>query len=207
MIPISFNYGNLLYWRKAENKFYQSNSTIETRLEMKQNLSDSADYSHIIATKNSSHTDFDFHVGHWTIHSKALKTRLKNSDEWFEFESSCETYKILNGFGKVNQYRFKKNAMSFDEGLILRLFNPRTKLWTINWADKNSVVLDVLVIGSFEGQVGTFFSHDTSEDAPIIVRAVYDATEPDVVVWSQAFSPDKGETFETNWIMTAGRQS
>jgi len=97
--------------------------------------------------------------------------------------------------------------MPFDEGLVLRLFNPRTKLWVINWADSNSVVLDVPVIGSFEGKVGTFFSNDTFDGAPIIVRAIYDATEPDVVVWSQAFSPDKGETFETNWIMTARRES
>lgn len=206
-IPILFNYGNLLYKLNAENKFYQNNSAVETRLIMKQNLSESADDSHIVASKNSSQIDFDFHVGKWTIHNKALKTRLKDSDEWFEFESTCETHKILNGFGNVNQYRFEKNAMPFDEGLVLRLFNPRTKLWVINWADSNSVVLDVPVIGSFEGKVGTFFSNDIFDDAPIIVCAIYDATEPDVVVWSQAFSPDKGETFETNWIMTARRES
>lgn len=174
---------------------------------MKANLSVTADDLHIAATNNSSPTDFDFHVGGWTIHNKALKTRLKNSDEWFEFESTCETHKILNGFGNVNQYRFEKNAMPFDEGLVLRLFNPQTRLWTINWADSKSVALDVPVVGSFEGKVGTFFSHDSFEDAPIIVRAVYDATEPNAVVWSQAFSPDKGKTFETNWVMTARRQS
>lgn len=207
LIPISFNYGNLLYVHKAENKFYQNNSAVETQLIMKQNLSESADDSHIVASKNSSQTDFDFHFGKWKIHNKALKTRLKNSDEWFEFESTCETHKILNGFGNVNQYRFETNAMPFDEGFVLRLFNPRTKLWTINWADSNSVVLDVPVIGSFEGKVGTFFSNDIFDDAPIFVRAIYDATEPDVVVWSQAFSPNKGETFETNWIMTARRES
>jgi hypothetical protein len=132
---------------------------------------------------------------------------LKNSDQWFEFASTCETYKILNGFGNVNQYRFEKNAMPFDEGLVLRLFNPRTRLWTINWADSISVELDISVVGSFESKVGTFFSNDTFHGTPTIVRAVYDATEPDVVIWSQAFSPDKGKTLETNWIMTARRQS
>ena len=161
----------------------------------------------VAASRNSSQTDFDFNVGKWTIHNQALKTRLKNSEEWFEFESTCETHKILNGFGNVNQYRFEKNAMPFDEGLVLRLFNPRTRLWTINWADSKTVALDIPVVGSFEGKVGMFFSNDTFEDAPIIVRAVYDATEPDIVIWKQAFSPDKGGTFETNWIMIARRQS
>lgn len=174
---------------------------------MNQSSSNPIDASHIVATKNSSQTDFDFHVGKWAIHNKALKTRLKNSDEWFEFESTCQTHKILNGFGNVNQYCFEKNAMPFDEGLVLRLFNPRTRLWTINWADSNSVALDVPVVGSFESKVGTFFSNDIFEDAPIIVRAIYDASEPDVVIWSQAFSPDEGRTFETNWIMTARRRS
>ncbi|HVE56747.1 MAG TPA: hypothetical protein VNB22_07955 [Pyrinomonadaceae bacterium] len=174
---------------------------------MKQDLSMEMRDLQIAAAKKSSQTDFDFHVGNWTINNRALRTRLKDSDDWFEFESTCETSKILSGFGNVNQYRFEKNAMPFDEGLVLRLFNPRTRLWTINWADSKSVVLDIPVIGSFEDKVGTFFSNDTFEDAPIIVRAVYDATEPDVVVWSQAFSQDKGKTFETNWIMTAHRQS
>lgn len=174
---------------------------------MKQILSESADDLHIVASKDSSQTDFDFHVGKWAIHNKALKARLKNSDEWFEFGSTCETQKILNGFGNINQYRFEKNPMPFDEGLVLRLFNPQTRLWTINWADSNSVELDIPVVGSFEGKVGTFFSNDTFDGAPIIVRAIYDATNHDVVVWSQAFSQDKGETFETNWIMTARRES
>jgi len=97
--------------------------------------------------------------------------------------------------------------MPFDEGLALRLFNLRTKLCAINWADSNSVVLDVPVVGSFEGKVGTFFSSDIHDDSAIIVRAIYDATKPDVVVWTQAFSQDNGETFETNWIMTARRRS
>ena len=174
---------------------------------MEQDLSMQAHDLRIAATKDSSQTDFDFHVGSWTIRNRALRTRLKDSDDWFEFESTCETRKILNGFGNFNQYRFEKNAMPFDEGLVLRLFNPRTRLWTINWADSKSVVLDVPVIGSFEDKIGTFFSNDTVQDRPIIVRAVYDATEPDAVVWSQGFSQDKGKTFETNWIMTARRQS
>jgi hypothetical protein len=174
---------------------------------MNQDLSTQAPDLQIAATKHSSETDFDFHVGSWTIHNRALRTRLIDSDDWFEFESTCETRKILSGFGNVNQYRFEKNAMPFNEGFVLRLFNPQARLWTINWADSKSVVLDVPVTGAFEGKVGTFFANDTFEDAPLIVRAVYDASEPDTVVWSQAFSQDDGKSFETNWIMTARRQS
>src|SRR5215204_1430430 len=97
----------------------------------------------IAPSKNSSHSDFDFHIGSWKIHNKKLKTILKNSDEWMEFESTCETDKILNGLGNLNQYRFQGNLLRFNDGIVLRLFNPKTRLWTIHWVESNSVVLDV----------------------------------------------------------------
>lgn len=151
--------------------------------------------------------DFDFHIGEWKIHNKRLKTILSNSDEWIEFESSCETFKNLNGFGNINLYRFHKQGVSYEEGLVMRLFNPKTRLWTIYWVESNSVALDVPVIGSFEKKVGTFFANDTFKGQPIIIRCIYDGTVPKTVVWRQAFSADQGETFETNWIMTAQKQA
>lgn len=154
---------------------------------------------------DSSHKDFDFHIGSWQIHNRLLKARLKNSDDWIEFESTCETRKILNGCGNINEYRFQTNALPFEEGIVLRLFNPKTRLWTINWADSNSVELDVPVIGFFKGRVGTFLSKDSLGEQPIVVRAVYDFTVADKFVWTQEFSGDDGETFETNWIMNGQR--
>lgn len=160
-----------------------------------------------IQSAASSQNDFDFHVGNWKIRNRLLKTRLKKSDDWLEFESICRTRKILNGLGNINEYQFQKNALPFDEGMVLRLFNPKTKLWTINWADSKAVELDIPVIGFFTGKIGTFFSEDTIGDRRIIVRAVYDASVPDTFVWTQAFSDDNGKTFETNWIMTGRRQN
>lgn len=160
----------------------------------------------LVASESSSARDFDFHVGSWKISNRLLKPRLSNSSDWIEFESTCQTRKILSGYGNINEYRFQKNALPFEEGIVLRFFNPQTRLWSINWADSNSARLDVPVIGFFEGRVGTFFSNDTFGDAPFIVRAVYDASAPDAFVWSQAFSADDGKTFETNWIMTGRRQ-
>lgn len=170
-----------------------------------QSLSAASD-SRVAQLTISSQNDFDFHVGNWKIHNRLLKARLQNSDDWIEFESTCRTRKILNGFGNINEYHFQKNSMPFDEGMVLRLLNPKTKLWTINWADNNSVELDVPVIGFFVDKVGTFLSNDTYGGKPIIVRAVYDGTISDEFVWSQAFSADNGKTFETNWIMNGCRQ-
>jgi hypothetical protein len=58
LTPVSFNYGNLWYWRKAKNKFYQGNSAGASQLKMKHNLSNPTDDLHIVATKSSPQTDF-----------------------------------------------------------------------------------------------------------------------------------------------------
>jgi len=160
----------------------------------------------ITASKHSSQKDFDFWIGRWRIHNRKLKTRLNNCKEWIEFEATNEACKILNGFGNFDQYRTEFDGVPF-AGMTLRLFNPQTKLWSIYWADSNVVVLDVPQVGSFDGHLGKFYAKDVFEGKPILVVFQWDKTNPDVPTWSQAFSPDNGETWEWNWYMTFYRQT
>lgn len=159
----------------------------------------------IIASKTSSHQDFDFFIGNWNIHNKKLKTRLNNCTEWLEFEATGECHKILNGFGNTDQFTTAFNGIPF-QGATFRLFNPKTRLWSLYWADSNVVVLDVPQIGSFEGNIGRFYAKDVFEGKPIIVVFEWDKTDPAAPTWSQAFSPDKGKTWEWNWRMRFSQQ-
>jgi hypothetical protein len=159
----------------------------------------------IIASNNSSPNDFDFLVGKWNIHSRKLKTRLDNCQEWSEFEAFGECRKILNGFGNIDDFRTEFNGKPF-EGMALRLFNPKTKLWSIYWADSNVVVLDVPQVGSFEDNIGKFYAKDVFNGKDIIVLYQWDKTNVDVPTWSQAFSADNGKTWEWNWYMTFHRR-
>jgi hypothetical protein len=154
----------------------------------------------IVASKTSSEKDFDFYLGHWKIHNKKLKTRLNNDTEWEEFEATCDFHKILGGMGNTDYY----HAPPF-EGCSLRLFNPKTRLWTIYWADNVKVALDPPVVGSFENKIGKFFSKDLFQGKEITVQFLWDATDPDHPQWSQAFSPDSGNTWEWNWYMFNSR--
>ena len=165
-----------------------------------------ADDLNIIASKNSSPDDFDFLFGTWRIHNRKLKTRLNNCHEWTEFEALGRCRKILNGFGNIDDFRTEFNGKPF-EGMALRLFNPKTKLWSIHWADSNVVVLDVPQVGSFEGNVGKFYARDVFEGKDIIVLYQWDKTNADVPTWRQAFSADNGKTWEWNWHMTFQRQT
>ncbi|MDQ3712496.1 MAG: hypothetical protein M3388_09785 [Acidobacteriota bacterium] len=159
----------------------------------------------IVASKTSSPDDFDFFIGNWKVHNQKLNARLKNCEQWTEFEALSERRKILNGFENTDSFCADFDGMPF-EGMTLRLFNPQTKLWSIYWADSNAVVLDVAQIGSFENKVGKFYARDVFEGKEIIVQFIWDATNSNVPVWSQAFSADNGETWGWNWYMNFHRQ-
>jgi hypothetical protein len=152
----------------------------------------------------SSQKDFDFLVGEWVLKDKKLKSRLTNSNEWIEFESTVEMHKLLNGIGNIDTYRTMIGGKPF-EGIAIRLFNPQTRLWSIYWADSNVGVMDPPVVGSFEGNIGTFYCKDKYKGKDIVVVFIWDKTDPDKPVWSQAFSPDNGKTWEVNATNTSHR--
>jgi len=148
----------------------------------------------------SSRHDFDFFEGKWKLRNKKLKSRLSHCTEWVEFESTQEMHKVLNGIGNIDNFLAEVNGQPF-EGMTVRLFDPKTKLWSIYWADSNEGKLDPPVVGSFENNVGYFFTKDTFNNKPIIVVFRWDARDKGNPVWSQAFSDDNGGTWGWNWYM------
>jgi hypothetical protein len=118
----------------------------------------------ITASATSSQNDFDFLVGKWKMYHRRLNKRLENCKEWTKFQSSDENHKILGGIGDVDTYYTTElpghEGKPF-EGFTLRLFNPKTRLWSLYWVPSTTGVLDPPVVGSFENNVGHFFTKDT----------------------------------------------
>jgi hypothetical protein len=158
----------------------------------------------IQASSTSSQQDFDFLVGTWKLRNRKLKSRLTHSTEWTSFESRVEMRQILNGLGNIDKYTDQASGKPY-EGIALRLFNPATRLWSIYWADSNSGSLDPPVVGSFENKIGHFFARDIYKGQPIIVVFRWDVRNPNLPVWSQAFSTDEGKTWEWNSINVSER--
>ena len=154
----------------------------------------------ITASPSSSKHDFDFFEGKWKLHNKKLRSKLNNCTEWIEFESTQEMYKILNGIGNIDNFQATFDGQPF-EGMTVRLFDPKTNLWSIYWADSNNGKLDPPVLGSFENNIGHFFTKDIFDEKNVLVVFRWDATDQHNPVWSQAFSDDNGKTWEWNWYM------
>jgi hypothetical protein len=156
----------------------------------------------VMPSASSSSADFDFFAGRWTIRNRRLTCRLKGCTDWVEYPSTNHVRSILNGIGVTNNNRGVIDGERY-EGVGLSLFDPETRLWRVYWANSRTGVLDHgnPVVGSFDGDVGTFYAQDTWEGKPIIVMARWDKSDPDDALWSQAFSEDGGETWEWNWYM------
>jgi hypothetical protein len=154
----------------------------------------------IAASATSSKHDFDFYEGKWKLHNKKLKTRLNNCIEWIEFESTQEMYKILDGIGNIDNYLATFDGVPF-EGMSVRLYDPKTRLWSIYWADSNEGKLQPAVVGTFDNKIAHFYTKDMLRGEPILVVFRWDATDKDNPIWSQAFSSDRGQTWEWNWFM------
>lgn len=155
----------------------------------------------ITASLASSKADFDFLLGHHKVQHKKLKERLNKCTEWIEFGGTQEMKKHLTGIANIESHYMGTADGTVVEGMAIRLFNPVTRLWSIYWADNTHGTLDTPVIGYFENNLGYFFANDTFNNKPVIIGFKWDISDKDNPVWSQAFSEDKGVTWEWNWFM------
>lgn len=138
----------------------------------------------IIPSATSSENDFNFLEGKWKVHNRMLKSRLNNSNEWTEFESELHLKKSLNGIGNVENYYATFDGKPF-EGMAVRLYNPKTRLWKVYWMDSNNGTMDeVPVTGSFENGLGKFYAEDNFNGQKIRVLYQWNSTNPEHPIWS-----------------------
>ncbi|MGI8857155.1 MAG: hypothetical protein ACR2JW_15530 [Thermomicrobiales bacterium] len=149
--------------------------------------------------------DFDFLFGSWHVVNERLTSRLTNADEWERFEATHECWPLLGGAGNGDRMRATWHGVDF-EGVSLRIFNPATEQWSIYWVDNVSYELQPPVVGRFVDGVGEFYGDDQHEGTPVLARFIWSGITADAARWEQAFSTDRGETWETNWIMTFTRR-
>ena len=145
--------------------------------------------------------DFDHKVGRWTAHHRRLKERLAGSREWVEFDGTQSFWPLMGGYANVDENLFRIPGNEY-KGVTLRAYDPGTGEWAIWWLDGRNPFgsLEPPVKGRFVDGVGTFYADDTLRGKPIRVRFVWSSITPTSAHWEQAFSPDGGKTWETNWV-------
>ena len=160
--------------------------------------------------KRDGQHDFDFAIGRWRFHLRRLRSPLTGSTEWVEFDGESEARPIWGGRANLDTVRVASaETGEVIEGLTLRLYNAETGEWTLYWANaKNGVLSLPPTVGSFgaDGR-GEFYDREELEGRPILVRYAWSEITPTSAHFEQAFSPDDGVTWETNWITDQTRVS
>jgi len=145
--------------------------------------------------------DFDPLFGRWNVHHRRLQKRLEGDTNWDEFSGVSEMRPLMGGMGNVDDNVLELPGGAY-RAVTVRTFDPATRLWSIWWIDgRNPSTIDVPVRGSFANGVGTFFCDDVIHGRPIKVRFIWSEITQNSARWQQAFSPDGGETWESNWDM------
>ncbi|MGF7008922.1 hypothetical protein [Aminobacter sp. BE322] len=90
-------------------------------------------------------------------------------------------------------------------GMALRLYDPRTGLWSIYWSDTRSFQLFPPMVGRFRDGRGELYGDDVEGGVPVRVRILWTGGENPR--WGQAMSVDGGQAWEVNWVKRFGTAS
>ena len=150
--------------------------------------------------------DFDFEFGKWKTHLKRLVHPLTGSTAWVE----CDGTTVVRGVwaGKANLVELEADCPGGHfEGLSLRLYNPQSHQWSLNFSNSGDGTLSQPTIGEFKNGRGEFFDQELLNGRAILVRFVISDITRNSCRFEQAFSQDGGKTWEVNWIATDTRTS
>jgi hypothetical protein len=145
---------------------------------------------------------FDWQLGKWQVHMTRLVGPLTGSHTWRPMDGSVAVDRIWGGRANlaVIDTRGSSDHLQF---MSLRLYNPKSREWSLNFSTRGSGVLGIPMLGTFRDGRGTFYSPDQLDGKPIRCRFIFSNLTAGPASEEQAFSSDGGKTWEVNWINTA----
>lgn len=143
--------------------------------------------------------DFDWEIGTWKTQVRRLVNPFSSTPEWAEYTGTSVVRKVLDGRANLVELRVEGPAGRI-HGTSLRLYNPQTRQWSLNYASIRSGMLSRPVFGGFREGRGEFYGQEDLDGRAVLVRFVISDASADSARFEQAFSVDGGRTWETNWI-------
>jgi len=157
-----------------------------------------------VSGRRDGSRDFDFEIGAWKTHLSRLRHPLSGSTQWVDYEGTTVVREVWDGRANLVELAVDGPAGHL-EGLSLRLYDPRSRQWSLHFANGASGLLSPPTVGEFMNGRGEFYDQETFDGRAILVRFVITPTTADSCRFEQAFSKDGGKTWEPNWIATDTR--
>jgi hypothetical protein len=142
--------------------------------------------------------DFDWEIGDWQTQVR-VRAPLSTAESWAEFRGVS----IVHPLSQSRANTVDLNVASGErriEGVSLRLFNPQTQQWSINFASMRDGALTAPLYGGFAAGRGVFYGQDNIDGRVVLVRFVISDITRNSARFEQAYSADGGQTWIVNWI-------
>lgn len=156
------------------------------------------------ATERDGQHDFDWEIGTWKTRVRRLVEPLSGSDAWAEYDGTSIVRAVSGGRANLVELDVKGPSGRI-EGASLRLYNPQTRQWSLNYASMRGGVFTRPVFGGFANGRGEFYGLENLEGREVLVRFVVSGVSADSARFEQAYSQDGGKNWEVNWIATDTR--
>ena len=151
-------------------------------------------------TSVSGERDFSWEMGSWTTNVRVRRNPLSGeAPKWAEYVGTSVVKPLLGGRANFVELSVAGPTGKI-EGGSLRLYNPQSRQWSLNFASVNDGLLTAPVYGGFSGNRGLFYGQDMIDGRAILVRFIITKVSANEARFEQAYSTDGGVTWEDNWI-------
>ena len=144
--------------------------------------------------------DFDFSVGTFATHVSRLAKPLSGSKQQLEYDGVSVVSEVWGGRANLLELDVQGPSGRI-QGVGLRLYNPKSQQWSLNWANGDDGVMTPPMRGEFRDGRGDFFDHEMFGGRGILVHNSFTEITKKSSRFEQAFSADGGRTWEPNWVM------
>jgi len=152
----------------------------------------------------SGQHDFDWQLGSWDIHMSRMEHPLSGQSGWTPLDGSVQVRKLWNGRANLAEID-TKGPSGHLQFLSLRLFNPKSRQWSLDFVSSDSGVFGTPMIGAFADGRGDFYDQESYHGKAILARFSFLHLAKGSNSDEQAFSADGGKTWEVNWVNASRR--
>jgi ketosteroid isomerase-like protein len=143
--------------------------------------------------------DFDFELGTWRTELKVLVSPIGAPAEWADYVGTTVVTRVWGGDANLVELD-ASGARGRIRALSLRLYDPASRQWSLNFANARSGVLTTPSVGGFVDGRGEFHSHESVGGRMTWVRFEISPISSDSIRFVQTVSRDGGRTWVPNWI-------
>lgn len=154
---------------------------------------------------HSGERDFDFELGTWKTHIARLRRPLSGDTVWLQYDGTSVVKPVWDGRANTVELEVDGPGGRHIQGLSLRLYNPRSRQWRLNFVNAAVGTVSVPTVGAFTNGRGEFFDWEAYDGRMILVRNVWTDITPTSCRFEQSYSDDGGKTWELNWVATDTR--